>query len=904
MTIHIRHGILVGIFLLLTVAAACPGASKTPVWVQAGEAYGLCQKMYNLSDWEKAAYAFAQFVEKYPTSQNTPVAYVQMAHCYFALGKKEEATAALDTVIKKFPASKITACVWGTKLDIAKNQGKHDEWLKLYEEIGKQFHMAPLGLPNRIDWRRVGDYWWGFSNTHFYYPRWRRTGWHINAANTNNGWVSNLLWAADTPARAQRALDILAKTFQSYGDDLPEDWKYAHVLLLRKAAETSDEKTPQAQSTTKQATARKKQKTISPEAAEKQFQEYLKAYPKNDPHVIGLWMREAEYWSGKDPQKTDKIWIDMIEAFPGYDSLGNFASKRMDFLYKKNRYADFVKTARWYLKYFPLGGWREAAIDRWEKLAIQKADKGDTSQVPVVLKVIDEEQKRYPDNPTASKRNLLRRIDLHLAAGNLKQAVKYADTLADKTYWSAETFSKLQSLANSNKEFAPVLAKARKTYKLPETKDDSPAKSLYDNLRNRIKDNQKRHMEELGEKLFSQYRNDAYTIEGIKALVDYYYSKALHKNRDKWVDLMASAYPLHPRTQDALQKQGDALYGAKEFKRAGAVYDLAFSRFPGAGKSNSWFNRRIACYTALKDVKGRDQYAQSKFGKRAAGGELHAVGKLGDVLVQGIGGYEKQGDYWANLGKKWGEKSYQGVYCYQQAYYHYYVKPTQHWHWNGVAFPAAVRTARILRTQTIRPELAWKLNFEDINVMGQGNMGAEALKTLAQRLKETPKTFRISERLDLPNFGRAVGNAKLAARGKKIFQQIFSKCRLRTDKYYLNIMLGVMYKQAGMYPIAAKAFLSAGKNISVRPIDNWGVHREAVGCLSSANSASYLGVQTKYFNQIRTAQDVSPRLLLECVNFCKSHGALPRAVPYLKKLRGMFPASAERGSAENVVRKK
>lgn len=926
-----------GMVLLLAVSTVSARPAATPVWERAAQAYDLCMKLYNLSDWEKAASAFRQFIEKYPTNQNIPLAWIQLADCHFNLGQEKEALAALDVLTKKYFASRMAGEAWGKKLEVARNRNQPDLWLDLYEEMSRQFGKAPLGLSSRTDWRRLSDYWWGIDNTYFFYPRWRRTGWYLQAADTNMGWVSNLLWAADTPQRALRALDILAVTFKTFGDDLPEDWKYAHVLLLRQAALATNEtnktnektstagngagKTSAGKSVKKFAaraavpatsspagTARnakkKVYKPVAPDAAEKQWQAYLNAYPKNDPRLIGLWMREAEYWFGKDPHRTDKIWSDMMEAFPGYDSLGAFAARRMDFLYDQRRYDDFVKMARWYLKYFPLSDRRDAVIGQWITLAREKADQGEKGELLVVLRVLEEEQKRYPQDPVRQRRDLERRIDLHLTGGEVSQAVARARELIDDAHWSAESFSKLEFLARDRKEFQELLAEVRKTRGIPAADETSSARALYENLQARIADNQTRHMEELGEKLFSERRDDAWTILAIKSLVDYYYAKALPEPRDKWVDLMGGAYPFHPLTQDVLAKQAEALYGAKEFQRAGTVYDLLLDRFPGSDSADAWFNRRIDCFSALKDIAGRSRYARSRLEARAAEGEIEAIGRLGDILEAAAEGHKAKGDFWMPWCEKWGEKTYQGVYCYAKAYEAYYVAPTQQWHWDAVHFPSAVRVAKALRTQTIRPELAWKLNFEDINVMGQGDMGAEALKTLAERLQQTPQTFRISDRLDLPNFGRAVGNAKLAARGRSIFQQIFSQCRLRTDRYHLHIMLGAMYKQAGMFPQAAKSFLDAGAMEAIRPIDAWGTHVEAAGCLWEARSPAYLTLQMRYFNQIRTAQDVSPRLLLGCVKFCKANNALPRAGGYVKKLRTLFAASAHRGEAEQEIRRR
>ncbi len=852
-----------------------------PLWERAEEAYAVACKLYRLNDWDQAGSAFDQFLQTYPTNENAPLACLQRAHCLLARNEFDGGLAMLEEVTKRFGDSCSSEYAWGKMLSFAHAKKQYDRFLDLYEKMTARFGGAPLNVSDRVDWRRVGSYQWRISHTYFHWPRVRTSVYLLSAANPKMGWVQNLLDAADTPPRASRALAIVEKTLAAHGDDLPADWKYAHVILLRRSADASSSK----------ATSK----------ARKQFEAYLHVYPKNDPRRMAFWLFEAGYWRDRDPAKTDVAWEVLTKHYPGFDSLEEPAARRINDLYRQRRYDDCVQLARWYLEHFPLGRRRDTAMTRWIDLAKDKARQGDVSSIAPALAALDGEQKRYSLDARRVRKALVWRIELALAGGKNAEAIPLARKLISDAYWSARSFRKIESLARTNEAFAPILAEARTKRGIPALDEKSPAKALYQNLQARIRQNQVRHMEELGETMFHEYRHDAYTLLAIRALVKYYYGKALHSDRDRWVGVMVEAYPYHPLTQAVLTRQSKALLGAKEFPRAAELLDTALRRFPGAEDYDRWFRGRVQCFKALKQYPQRVAFCHRLLDPRIAAGEILAIGWMGDAEEDVREPYEEQGDYWMEQYPTWGLERPQGLYCLQRAFSSYYITPLRQWRRNLVAYLQAAFVAHKLRQQTFRPELRWRMTFEDINLLSYGKLGDKALPALQARLRDMPKTLHLSELLDLPNFGWAVGQAKLAGAVQKVFQQIGAQCKLPSDRVALHLMLGNLYSQAGMPIQAAEYYLQAGRTSARRPIDCWAMHQEAMRCLATEKSSPYLTQQVQYITQIKTAQDVVPGLLLNCVRFCTKNKNSAQAEKFLHFLRKEYPASAERGAAEREM---
>ncbi|HDY64984.1 MAG TPA: tetratricopeptide repeat protein [Phycisphaerae bacterium] len=885
--------------LMVAVSVGRGADTKTkrmPVWEQAALTYATGMKMYKLGDWKKTARTLEQFIEKFPSNENVPLGYLQLAHCRILLEDEKGGLEALDEVIKQFPSSKACRYAWGHKLSLAREKKDYDGYIELYEEMVKKFGRAPLSMSllysptyqnsssrrrdSHIDWRRYTSYYWRFDQTIEHWPYVRVSGYYLLAAPLM-GWAENLLQVGDTPVRARKLLAIIDSTLKWYGQDLPVDWKFAHVVLLRRAAKGSDAEIA---------------------AAEKQFDKYIKGFPKGDPRAMGLWLLEAEHAQGKDDEKADKIFNLLIETYPGYTSLGDRIPARLRYLYKKRRHESYVKLVRWFLKFYPTSDWRDQGINYWIRLAKQEAAKKDTSQIPVILKVLDAEDKTYRLDPQRLKTNLLHRIDLFMLIKMTRKPVELAEKLIGDSYWSAESFRKVEALTRKDDAFAKVLEAARKKWHIPVPDPKSKPAVSFKELQRRIKDDQVRHMEEIVDEMFEEHRKDAYTIEAVKTLVDYYFGKALHENRNKWVRRMISAYPYHPLTQQVMVRQINALRGQKDYKQLGPLLDSAMANFPGAGLHLRWFNYRIKCFSAAKDIEGRIRYARGYLGKRAEAGELTAIRKLGDIEEKNLDTWKERGDYWIPLAVKHAG-TYQGVYCLTRAFQCYYIRPTELWWWGKVDFPSAVKVAAALRKQTVDPEMRWKMMFEDINMMAKGNFGPEALSTLAGRLKELKTPFQLSKLLDLPNFGRAVGSGNLVGRSKKVLSQLKSMCKLKSDLYKFDVLLGAMFQHAKKYSPAARYYIQAGKYL-LRPIDRWSLHIQATNCLASLKTPSYTAVQRKYIGQIRTSQDVVPRLLLAGGQYNWGKVLTKKlAMLFFNTLRSHYPASSYRGTAEGIMAK-
>ena len=902
--------------LMVAVSVGRAADTKTkqmPLWEQAALTYATAMKMYKLGDWKNTARTLDQFIEKFPSNENVPLGYLQLAHCRMLLEDEKAALAALDEVIKRFGSSKACRFAWGYKLSLAREKKNYDGYIKLYEEMVKKFGRAPLSMSlmysrtyqnssagrrdNHIDWRRYTAYYWRFDQTIEHWPYVRLSGYYLLAAPLM-GWAENLLEVGDTPERAQKLLAIIDSTLKWYGRDLPVDWKFAHVVLLRRVAKGSEEPANKVDKDL----VKGKKPAVDPSAAQKQFDKYIKGFPKGDPRAMGLWLLEAEHAQGTDDAKADKIFNLLTEAYPGYTSLGDRIPVRLRYLYKHRRHDRYVKLVRWFLKFYPTNDWRDQGISYWIRLAKQAAAKDDTSQIPVILKVLDAEDKTYRLDPQRLKANLLRRIDLFMLIKMTREPVELAEKLISDSYWSAESFRKVEALAGKDDAFAKVLEAAREKWHVPVADPKGKTAASFEELQRRIKDDQVRHMEEIVDGMFEEHRKDAYTIEAVKTLVDYYFSKALHENRDKWVQRMISAYPTHPLTQEVMVQQINALRGQKDYKQLGPLLDSAMANFPGAELHLRWFNYRIKCFSAAKDIEGRIKYARGYLGKRAEAGELTAIRKLGDIEEKSLDTWKEKGDYWTSLAAKHA-KTYREVYCLTRAFQCYYIGPTDLWQWGNVDFPSVVKVAAAMRKQTVDPEMRWKMMFEDINMMSKGNYGWEALRTLAARLKEVKNPFQLSRLLDLPNFGRAVGSRRLVGKSKKVLSQLKSMCILKSDLYKFDVLLGVMYQHAGNYFAGAKYYIQAGKYL-LRPIRRWGLHIQATNCLESFKSPGYTVVQRKYIGQIRTSQDVVPRLLLAGGQYNWGKALTKKlAVPFFNTLRKHYPASSYRGTAEGVMAK-
>jgi len=498
--------------------------------------------------------------------------------------------------------------------------------------------------------------------------------------------------------------------------------------------------------------------------------------------------------------------------------------------------------------------------------------------------------------------SLIRRIDLLLVLNRIDEAVTLAEKLVGEEHWSAESLQKVQAYARKHKAFRPVVDSARKKWGIPVADPKGKAAALLKLLRGRIKDNQTRHMEEIGDELHAEHPKAASTIAACRALMTYYLKRALHEQRNKWAERMIRSYPYHPSTQQALGEQIQTEYAEKSYKSLGPLADKALSRFPGARLWPTWFGYRVACYDALQDTEGKLRFVRQHLARRAEAGELTAVGRLGTYEEQALAGPQERAEYWMQQAEKFVGRPLE-LYGYKRAFSAAYVVPRSRWLWRDVDFASAVRAAKAMRTQDRDLELRWKMAFEDVNLHSQSDAGAEALEALAGRLKDVKRPVHLSHRLDLPNLGRSIGSAMLSARTgskaeardllakvKPVLAQLKTLCTGQTDGMAYHLLLAAMYEQEKRHAHAARSYLAAAKMLP-RPIDQYGLHARAMSCLRAAGAPQYSAMQTAYIRRIPTAQDVVPLLLLQMGNHhWKRNKAAAKS--YYRQVAQRYPASS------------
>ncbi|MDP7163297.1 MAG: hypothetical protein QF792_07390, partial [Phycisphaerae bacterium] len=763
---------------------------------------------------------------------------------------------------------------------------------------------------------------WGRGASYGYYaniwwPAHYQSGFYVKVISSwRESWAKNyLLKAANTPERAEKALKIVTPTLEKHGQQLPSDWKYVHVELLRRRGSPKDEKA-----------AEKKA-----EAIKKQFEEYKNGFVQGDPDAMLFWAYQAEQdqADGQDAA-AEKSYQHLIDTWGGFYSLGLRIPTRLNHLYANGRYEDWFKLARWFLEKYPENGWRsyaanstgmhryphiewryrDSVLARWVGLAAK-----DARRISATLKLLEEDAGTYKFNPRRMRTSLARRISLLLALKKVDEAVGLAKVLMGNDYWSAELFGYVQGLARQDKAFEPLVASARKRWVIPVADPGNAPAALLKALRSFMKDdtaNARRRMEEIAEEMYQDYRDDASTIEAIKTLVGHYVAKVLYDQRDKWAQRMISAYRYHPDTQRVLEQQIGAKHGEREYEELARLTRAAIAHFPGAGAYQTWFDYRIECYDAMKDKEGRIKFARGQLSKRAGSGELEAMALLGTYEEKNLAKHKEMGAYWERQAKRFSGR-HQEIFCLRRAFHAYYTSVRYRYNPPEICFTEAAEVARRLRKQKIYPELAWQMSFEDINMISQqcvlkndATDGIKALGALETRLRDKEHDFSLRGRLDTANLGWALGSGSLSGKAKGAILQLQARmCKTKGDHRGFAIMMGIMYEKEEKYLPAFKYYTTVVDS-APWPITQYPWHAHAMNCLRSADAASttparafkYIAGQKHYLRRVQTAQGLVPQLLLAMGQYKGGK----YAKTYFRMLR-RYSASKARGQME-ALRKK
>lgn len=844
---------------------------------KAGKLYTTAVSAYRTGQWDQARVLLEQFVRVYATHEYVPVAYLQLAYCRSRLKDFEGYQAALDSVIGRFAGSPAWFCAYGAKLDRAKAGKDPDGYLALLEAMVRSARQAPLNLHGSIS-RYYGDYVHGEYSSQglAFEPVAGRMG----SITRQPGWVMNVAQIADTPPRAEKALSILADTLQKRSGELPPDWQFAHVLLLQQAGK-SDE-------------------------ANEKLREYLDAWQRaGDPRGIDLWLLQlgrapnpkqtttAPAEAKKDPWRLtpQEIFSRLITAYGGAGELEEPIRQRLGHLYHRDEYAPFAQLAGHYLRTYTTSRYFDHVVGLWVGLAKGRDRKGDPARIADALKMLDEAA--ATEHPPRLRANLIRKIDLHVLAGRPDRAAELAMKLIAPDQWSAESFQLISRYARDEKAFAKVLDAARGRWKIPLPDPAGKAFVLLNQLKFRLKDDQVRHAEEIGEEIFARHRDDASTIEALKLLSDYYFNKVLPEPRDKWMARMIESYPQHPLTQAVLANQVTAERAARRYDRLAGALDKLAERFPPAAAHWGWFRDRESCHNAEKDAEGRSALVRRFYGARARAGEVEAIGELTRVEHARFGQDNRAvGDDWMARAKAAAGTRLE-LYCLAQAWSAYYWSPYYHHRrMDRICWAEAQQVIAALQSQKLDPVLRWKMALADINLLAHKGDGRGALAAIDERIAPDQAHRDLSLRLDFAAVGSALGKDRLGREGINLARRLTKSCPTSRDAGAVELMLAAMHAAAKDHPGAARHYLRIVEACPW-PIRRYAFFGSAISHLRQGRSPQYVPEVERYMRRIARVQEKVPELMYQ-LGYSYLGAGNRGALEMLNRLATRYPASAAR----------
>ncbi|MCK4624678.1 MAG: tetratricopeptide repeat protein [Phycisphaerae bacterium] len=894
-----KRQVVIGVFLVGYLCyGLCgqekPEQKKASPAEKAERVHRSAMSQYRAGEWRQAAGLLEKYIKGYPSHEYVPTAYMEMAYCWEQLKDFDKYEKALDEVIRRFGGSPAWYIAHGSKLARRKAIKDNDGYLTLLESMLRRSPEVPLFLHGGIG-RQYGIY----TRYEYYNRPFEPVAARIGRFNRGSGWALDIAQMADMPERAERALKILEKTFRLREKELPIHWQYAHVLLLKKAGKT--------------------------ELSETTFGKYLQTWGK-DPHAIGLWLLKIADAKERGDDKTIKAGFEyLIKTWPGagskycyhyvgpgfhcavgQTSLALAVWQRLEDLYKQDRFVDYIKLARYYLKAHTAAGGsrsRGTVAHRCTYMALRKAGKGDNSGIHLTLKLIDDFFKDAC--PVVQRSIIVRRLELYNVLKEYNKASKLATELVGPKHWSAGSFAAVKRYADKSQAFEKIVASARTKWKIPTPNPSGKSAVLLTNLKTRIGDDQMRHAEEIAEEMFAKHRAEAETINAVKMMCDYYFTHVLPKPRDKWMDRMVKTYPYHPSTEAVLRNKITAEKASRKYDKVATTIDTLLNNFPGIDVGHTLYHSRRHCYDASKDYAGKVVFAKRIFGCRADAGEVNALSEVARVELSRYSRDKDNkaiGDYWLAKAKRLKGKCGQ-LYCLVRAwgayfglYSYYYNRPESR------CQDGAKTVIGMMQGQDMDPELRWMMAFSDVNLLAYCDDGAGALKILNDRLSSKPAWRDLSLRLDLDALGRSLGKRKMHKAALLLATKLKKCCYTRRDKLAIEQMLASMYNAEEKYVKASKHYLKIVYGYPV-PARMYPFFESAMRALRKAESPRYPAEMERYMKKISGAQDLVPGLMSQLGGFYLIKN-ISVANRYYKKLVKRYPASKGRETLGRAIEKR
>lgn len=854
-------------FAVSASAQAPPPAGPSTPAQEGSKLYETAMSQYRNQKWKEAQPLLEKFIAAYPAHEYVPTAYIQLAWCRLSNKEDSAAQQSIDDAINRFYGSNAWPAAYSLKLEIARNKKDNDGYLTILDAMLKQCEEAPYRV-----YTNIWQYWGGDYNTPpygAYYTLADYTG--LNEILERPNFSTDILAMADKPERAEKALRLLNATFTKNVKELPPDWQYLHVALLRRADKA--------------------------EQSQKAFADYVAGW-SDDPRVIGLYKFEIEDANArKDPKAADELFEKLLKVYPGSATMEQIIAERLNSLAAQDRYDDFCKLAREFFKSYPTYRWYTEMMGTWYTLAYNAARKDDFSRVDSTIAALDEYAGKHPIRQRSA---LFWKMELLNLQKKYDKAVELAGEVLSDKHWCAEHVDTVLRYAQQEPAYAKAIDAARQKWKIPTSDPTSKALPLLEQLKTRLKADETRHAEELGEEMFSKYPQDAATIEAVKTLCDYYFAKVLVEPRDKWMARMVEKYPNHPLTQAVLANQITAEAAAQQNDRMAKALDTLFANFPANLGSRHWTDKRFGCYDTAKDLAGKESFAHRVYQDRAAAGELEALSSLMSFVEKpGDENLKANGDLWLAKAKEFSGTRVE-LYCMERAWTCFYGFPFLYRRNTAdIDWAKAKTIADYLRKQTLDPEIPWRLKFIDANFAAEQGQGTAAVKALDEALKEKTCMRDLSYRLDFLNLGRAMEKAS-PADGQALIKRLKKDTISDRDEHLLLAMQGGLHYAAKEFAAAADLYLKFIEKQRYPAQYNY-FFKAAVDCLAQAKSPRIGAEFDKYIKSITRVQDLVPEVMYQQGAFYV--GAKDGAAMNVRKLLdSKYPASMARDKMDQAMK--
>lgn len=878
---------------ILWCGASIGLAADPPAWEAAAKLQETAMSALRGGRHKEAEGLFETFVIRYGSHELAPQDYMNLAACCQSIKDANGWLDATDTVIKKFKGSQHWFDAYWNKLAWLRASDKKDEYLDLVEQFAADCNKR---IPFRYGSAAAVD-WYDCPREAHYPVAARWLGW-ASFPLAAGDWETHILWAADTPERAQKALAILAPMLQDRKEDLPVNWQVAHAVLLKRSG--------------------------APEDARTALMNYANAWAA-DPRGIALWTT----WAARCQEANDVDGVDganqeMICRYMGYVSLSEVLAWRLGALQSAKRFDEANKLGDLYRKTYPYGpGMALLAEVKPDPLASLRAAAvaGDANAIAQIEQSL---QVRYPQDPVVRADYM---VQLHVARKDLAKAAAAARVLLEDEHWCSGTYNLLCNYAVSGGPLAALRDEAHKKYGIYPAAPNGPAAALLAQLKDRIKSEQVRHMDEIAEKLLADHAQTAEAAQALQMLYMYYYDKVLPAPRQQWMDRLLNVFPRHPVTEAVLMHYLLPLQGGVttlDYKGLGTALDEIHTRFPRAYPPLWWGPRRLMCYRGAGDEAGAkplaeqlDRESQTRAAERLAAiteqalkGDVMALDAMAAADANFVAPKAKPapcGDFWMtwadNLKDTPGE-----LFCLRKAWLNYlsWVKPD-----TGAEYDKALAAVRRLQ-RSGDPEMQWVLEFSDISLMlsqaaavnpkmVDANRADAALKALDQRLAK--RTFRdLALRLSFGGLVDALGgDRRYLPKLAELATRLGKACPSAIDKLHVKLMTARVHALAGDPQEAVKIYMAL--------VDDWPSawncspwYQSAYQIAITQGAPSALAVIEQYLKKVDSCQDVVPAVLLAGAQISLAN-RLPSFESYRNRIVTRYATSQARGALEVLLAK-